>query len=235
MKYLIKYASRSRPVNFERGLKSIIELAKNPKAITVIVSLDIDDEALPEYMTIIEKYWSLVHIKVKADTSLSKIHAINREVNDYKGEWNILINFSDDMVFTHPYWDEFITEKFIKHFPDGDGFLHLNDGNQFKNICTMSVMDCKYYQRTNYIYNSEYISLECDREATDVAHMTGRKVYVDQQIYKHLHHEWGLAPNDRLYALNSNEAIQTKDLDTFNKRKAINYGIENPLNPSLYA
>ena len=60
MKYLIKYASRSRPENFERGLISIIENATAPENIVVLVSLDVDDTRLSEYMTVIEKYWSKV-------------------------------------------------------------------------------------------------------------------------------------------------------------------------------
>lgn len=234
MKYLIKYASRSRPENFERGLISIIENATAPENIVVLVSLDVDDTRLSEYMTVIEKYWSKVHIKVKADTSLSKIHAINRDVNDYKAHWDILINFSDDMIFTAKGWDSFITEKFKMYFPNGDGFLHLNDGNQSLNIATMSVMDRRYYDRDDYIYNPEYLSLECDREATDVAHIRGRKVYIKDQIIKHLHYEWNLAPNDTIYVQNSTQEIRQKDIETFKKRKAVNYGLTSTVNTSIY-
>lgn len=234
MKYLIKYASRSRPENFERGLISIIENANEPKNIVVLVSLDIDDKRLPEYMTVIEKYWSKVHIKVKADKSNNKIHAINRDINDYKAHWDILINFSDDMIFTMKGWDDFITEKFKMYFPNGDGFLHLNDGNQSLSIATMSVMDRKYYDRDEYIYHPDYESLECDREATDVAHIRGRKVYIKEQLIKHLHYEWGLAPNDPIYAINSTQEIRQKDKDTFNRRKAVNYGLGGMKNKSLY-
>lgn len=222
MKYLIKYASRSRPENFERGLISIIENANEPKNIVVLVSLDIDDERLPEYMTVIEKYWSKVHIKVKADKSNNKIHAINRDVNDYKAHWDILINFSDDMVFIEKGWDSIIADLFARYFPNGDGFLHLPDGNQNENISTMSIMDRKYFDRDDYIYHPSYISLWCDVEATEVAKMRQRHVYINKQLFKHLHPAWGLAPMDKQYL--KTESYNHVDKLTYNERKQNKFG-----------
>lgn len=222
MNFLIKYASRSRPENFERGLISIIETANETKNIVVLVSLDIDDERLNDYMTVIEKYWNKVHIKVKADKSNNKIHAINRDVNDYKAHWDILINFSDDMVFIEKGWDSFITEVFKKHFPTGDGFLHLPDGNQNENISTMSIMDRKYYDRDDYIYHPSYISLWCDVEATEAAKMRQRHVYINKQLFKHLHPAWGTAPMDKQYL--KTESYNHVDKLTYNERKQNNFG-----------
>lgn len=222
MKYLIKYASRSRPENFERGLISIIENATAPENIVVLVSLDVDDTRLSDYMTVIEKYWSKVHIKVKAGESHSKIHAINREVNEYKAHWDILINFSDDMIFTMKGWDSIIADLFARHFPNGDGFLHLPDGNQNENISTMSIMDRRYYDRDDYIYHPSYISLWCDVEATDVAKIRQRHIYVNKQLFKHIHPAWGLAPFDKQYL--KTESYHHVDKLTYDERKQNNFG-----------
>ena len=222
MKYLIKYASRSRPENFERGLVSIIENATAPENIVVLVSLDVDDTRLSDYMTVIENYWNKVHIKVKAGESHSKIHAINREVNEYKAHWDILINFSDDMIFTMKGWDSIIADLFSRYFPNGDGFLHLPDGNQNENISTMSVMDRKYYDRDDYIYHPSYISLWCDVEATEVAKIRQRHVYVNKQLFKHLHPAWGTAPMDKQYL--KTESYHHVDKLTYNERKQNNFG-----------
>lgn len=53
---LIKYTSRSRPENFERGLKSIIDNVNEPNELRVLVSLDLDDDRLKEYEDLLQKY-----------------------------------------------------------------------------------------------------------------------------------------------------------------------------------
>lgn len=233
MKILFKYTSRLRPVTFERGLRSIIENVSDIEKCCVLVTLDNNDPALNDYHEVLKKYYDKIFIHVcDQNNSSSKIEAINRDINDYKGEWDILVNMSDDMVWTAKSFDETIRGLFKHHFPDGDGFLHLDDGNHGNEIATMSIMDRKYYERDNYIYNPLYFSLQCDREATEVAHMRGRRVYVDVCLFNHLHYEWGLSPNDHLYLLNNR--YQDADLMTIRSRRIYRYNIENPVNDYFY-
>lgn len=224
---LVKYTSRQRPVKFERGLKSIIDNSIHPELAVVLVSLDKDDPTLPQYMEVIEKYWDKIHIKVKAGESKNKIDAINRDLNDYKAHWDILVNMSDDMLFVESAFDGIIRDKFKTFFPTGAGVLHFNDGNQRENCMTMSIMNRAYYDLFKYIYHNSYESVECDVEAQDVARMLGRYKYMGDELilFKHLHPSFGHTTYDELYNKTEHYEVHNRDKETRVKRKANNYDL----------
>ena len=230
-KILFKYASRSRPNNFERGLLSIINNATNAMDISIVASVDSDDERILDYVSIYEKYAPRVTLMV--GESKSKIDAINRDIEKV-GEFDIICNFSDDMIFTVKGFDNIIRDLFVKHFPNGDGFLHLNDGHQGDNVSTMSIMDRKYYDRDRYIYHPEYKSLWCDAEATEVAWMRGRYAYEPIVLFDHLHPAWGLAPNDPQYIASESREMWDHDKAVIERHRANNYGITNPVRTFKY-
>ncbi len=226
MNILVKYASRSRPENFERGLKSIIYCADDIHKVYVLVSLDYDDPSLQRYVEIIGKYNEQYKINAYIGQSENKVDAINRDIDSIQFDWNVLVNMSDDMVLFND-WD-----TSIKAWIEKGKFLHFNDGNHNEYLCTMSVMHRDYYNLDGYIYNPAYKSLYCDQEATEVAHIRGLRKYVPVQICKHLHPEWGYSPLDQLYVTNNKYA--NEDLTTIRSRRITMYGIENRVNSYLY-
>ena len=188
------FASRSRPEKFFAVLDNIRDMSGSNNYF-VVCSLDDDDptmntEAVRDRIKTYNKvypYWGHSHCKV---------HAINREAKNF-GQFDILINQSDDMVWTKQWHDLIIADHMAANFPDGDGALHYPDGNAGGRILmTMSIMGKKYFDRTGYIYHPEYSSLWCDNEATDVARMLGRLVFIDEQIFDHQHPAYNKAPND---------------------------------------
>lgn len=223
MRILFKYTSRSRPKEFLRGLYSIIDNVASDDY-DVLISLDLDDPKLDQYG----------NCSAVIGTSTGKIDAINRDLNEYQGEWDLLINMSDDMIFTVKGFDNIIRDLFTKHFPNGDGFLHLNDGHQGDNVSTMSIMDRKYYERDRYIYHPEYKSLWCDAEATEVAWMRGRYAYEPIVLFDHLHPAWGLAPNDPQYIASESREMWDHDKAVIERHRANNYGITNPVRTFKY-
>lgn len=231
MKILFKYTSRSRPKEFERGLKSIrVNLETQSKSIC-LVSVDEDDPNLGLYKSYC---YGTPAVTLEVGTSANKIDAINRDLNDYPLDWDLLINMSDDMIFTAKGFDNTIRSLFTKHFPNGDGFLHLNDGHQGDNVSTMSIMDRKYYERDRYIYHPEYKSLWCDVEATEVAWMRGCYAYEPIQLFDHLHPAWGLAPNDAQYLKSEAPEMWHHDKAVIERHRAVNYGITNPVRTFKY-
>ena len=223
MRILFKYTSRSRPKEFLRGLYSIIDNVASDNY-DVLVSLDLDDPKLDQYG----------NCSAVIGTSTGKIDAINRDLNEYQGDWELIVNMSDDMIFTVKGFDNIIRDLFVKHFPNGDGFLHLNDGHQGDNVSTMSIMDRKYYERDRYIYHPEYKSLWCDAEATEVAWMRGRYAYEPIIIFDHLHPAWGLAPNDPQYIASESREMWDHDKAVIERHRANNYGITNPVRTFKY-
>jgi len=199
MKILYKFTSRSRPEKFFKVLDNIA-INSRIDNYHILITLDTDDTTMnnDDIRERIARYPNTYPIYGE---SKSKIDAINRDMVFAPDDWDILINLSDDMLFIEQGFDEIIVKDMQEAFPDMDGFLHYNDGNQRDNVSTMSIMTKKYYDRFGYIYHPDYVSVECDVEATEVAHILGRHKYMgdDKVIFRHFHPAWGLAERDAQY------------------------------------
>ncbi len=156
---------------------------------------------------------------VKWGTSKSKIHAINRDLDNLPA-WDILICMSDDMRFRTWGYDEIIR----KHMPVNlDGFLHCHDDYAKDRVCTVSIIGRKYYERDGYIYHPEYYSMWCDDEATEVAKQRGCYIHVPGVAIEHLHYTNNAkAAKDELYWRND---TYNADKLIYQQRKARNFDL----------
>lgn len=222
MRILYKYASRSRPDKFRRGLESIAQNSVSDNYV-VLATLDSDDSAIEQYRKELRECSIASQVIATVATSKNKIDAINRDLNVVQ-DWDILVNMSDDMVFTAQGFDEVIRLAFGGNT---DLFVHFSDGYQKSNISTMSIMGRKYFERDGYIYHPDYKSLWCDVEATEVAKLRGCYKYMGDNIniLTHLHVAWGKAEWDDLYKRNENPAMWSHDEKLYHERKARNYDL----------
>jgi len=212
MKILFKFTTRSRPHLFARGMKSIIDNVTKDNY-HILVSVDVDDPTMLQHEFI-------EHPKVTTvwGDSKGKINSINRDVNQFKEPFDIIVNMSDDMVFRVQGFDEIIRNNF-----DNLGqCLHFPDGNT-TDIITLSILGVDFYKQFGYIYCPEYISLWCDNEQTDVAKMLGAYKFVDIQIFEHLHPAVGKAQMDGQYY--HTESFFQQDKKTYEIRKLANFGL----------
>lgn len=214
MKILFKFASRSRPKKFWDCIHNIQDLCFNNNY-EILASLDCDDETMFNDIQL-ERLKHFPKLTAIFGTSKNKIDAVNRDVNEYGGDWDILVNTSDDMVFTRFVFDEIIRNDFKNHFPDLDGVLHYNDGNQKANMITMAIMGRKYYDRFKYIYHPSYKSLFADNEQMAVAKFLNKIVYLgdEVQIFEHRHPAFGKAKYDAQYI--KTESREMWDIDEAN-------------------
>lgn len=217
MKILFKYATRSRRTNFLRGIDSIVNNLSNKEDYHILISVDVDDKTmfpLPQL--------NCNHTYIVGESE-NKIHAINRDVNEFNYNWDILVCMSDDMVFVEKGFDDVIRHNMYADLDDlqdddRDRVLHFPDGNR-SDLCTMSIIGSDYYDRDKYIYNPEYKSLFCDDEAQQVAKQRGCYKFVDRVIFNHLHPAYGKAHFDEQYQ--RTEAIgNSQDRATFIRRQA---------------
>lgn len=232
MKILFKYASRSRVENFARGLKSIVENCESQN-FHILVSVDTDDKEMENSKSLSSK------LQIVFGESKSKIAAVNRDVNECGYDWDVLVTMSDDMIFTKKGFDNIIRDAFLTHsitpicftgitkYYELDQYIHFNDGNQKANVSTMHIVGRDYFNRFNFIYHPDYVSLWADVENDIVAKKLGCYKYMgdDVQIFKHLHPAWGLAPTDAQYQRTEAPEVWAKDEATFNRRKEMNFGI----------
>lgn len=226
-KILFKYASRSRNEKFFEGLDNILNNLNDLNNFCILCSLDADDETMNNQQSIkriteyVKKYPA--NIVIKFGKSKNKIDAINRDVNEFKErfDFDILVNFSDDMQFIVNSFDKIIRDKFYIAYPNLDGNIYFNDGFVGDSISTMSIIGRKYYDKFNYIYHPSYHSLWCDNEYTMVAKKEKKIVYFDEKIYIHNHpaNIGGFVDSQ----LMKTESFNEIDRENFNKRLTNNF------------
>ena len=219
MNLVIKFPTRNRPHKFLTVLNKYISKLDD-KNTRIIVSCDIDDETMnnDEIKEIISAYDT---VTLNFTDNKSKIAAVNADLEGV--DFDILLLASDDMIPQVKGYDTIIKEKMLELYPDTDGVLWFNDGYQGNKLNTLSILGKKYYDRFNYIYNPEYISVWCDNEFMDVANMLKKQTYINNVIIKHEHPDWGHGNRDTIHGLNSKH--ENHDRTLYNNRKLINFGI----------
>lgn len=211
------FASRSRPERFFQTLDNIIvQSASND--FFIVAKLDEDDMTMNDPLVkqkIADNYPMVI---AKWGMSKSKIHAINRDLDNLP-HWDIIICLSDDMRFRTPGFDDIIRQ----HMPaDLDGFLHMYDDYAKDRVCTVSILGRKYYERDGYIYHPDYYSMWSDDEETEKAKLRGRYFVVPGEI-EHLHYTNDRkAVKDELYWRND---TYNKDKVIFEQRKVRNFDL----------
>jgi hypothetical protein len=201
MRILFKFASRSRNGKFFDCLDNIKENIHDPNYL-ILATLDTNDDSMPIVQTE-ARAANYKNLQIEWGLSNNKVHAINRGMCK-AGDWDILVNMSDDMVFLSKGFDNVIRSGFVvsKEWEekkiDLDLCLHYPDGNR-NDLITMSIMGKDYYKRFNYIYAPCYKSLFCDNEQTEVARRLNKYKFIDRQIFEHRHPAYGKAAMDEQY------------------------------------
>ena len=220
-KILIQFPTRERPEKFITYLDRYIEYLSNKEDYQINVSCDILDLTM-NTTRMRDLLRSMPNIKLIYSNNKSKIEAVNAGVTLLK--WDILIHASDDMWPMIKGYDNIIRDLFKKHFPDGDGVLHFNDGFQGEKLNTLSIMDRKFYDRLGHIYNPVYKSLYADNEFDEISRMLNKRVYIDQVIIKHEHPgNMNEIESDDLHK--HNHTFLEGDKAIYIERKAKGYGL----------
>ncbi len=221
MRILLKYPTRGRPQQFLKTLQGWVKNAADPSRISIIVSYDADDATMtPAVIAQAEAiHPALVAVKGNSKT---KIAACNADLSEYKGDWEVVLLVSDDMVCRRFGWDEIIHVKMAELYPDTDGVLWFHDGTKQRDIMTLSCIGHRYYDRDRFIYHDSYASFWCDNEATDVARSRGKLTFIESPIASHEHPSWlgGMKP-DATYQRNNK--YWKADEANYHRRKAVGF------------
>jgi len=219
MKLVIKFPTRGRSNKFLSVLKKYVNFLDD-KTTQIIVTCDIDDVDMnqPHVKEVLNNY---DNVKVCYGENNSKVEAVNA---DLEGEiFDIVLLASDDMTPVKKGFDTIIKQKMEKHYPDTDGILWFNDGYQGNRLNTLCILGKKYYDRFNYIYFPDYISVSSDNEFMTVGNILGKQTYFEEIIIQHQHPDWGHGIRDKIHSLNSKH--ERHDRELYNKRKISNFGL----------
>jgi len=220
MKILFKYTTRSRRSNFLRGYDSIINNVTSDDY-HVLISVDSNDATMFPLPVLKGNHTFVV------GESKNKIDAINRDVNEFDYDWDIIVNMSDDMVFITKGFDEVIRDEFRGvMLADGivynylDQVLHFPDQHQGENCMTMSIISRDYYNRDKFIYHPEFESLWVDIVAQEEAQIRGCYKFVNQNIFLHLHPSFGDCNYDEQYRQTEDWGVRQRDYATYLRLKS---------------
>lgn len=221
MRILLKYPTRGRPQQFLATLKGWLDNAADLSRISVLVSYDADDATMtPEVIAQAENmHPALVAVKGNSKT---KIEACNADLNEYQGDWQVVLLISDDMWCRRQGWDTAIVLKMQQNFSDTDGVLWFHDGTKQRVIMTLSCIGRRYYERDRFIYHPSYSSFFCDNEATEVAQKRGRIIFIEHPLCTHEQPSWnGGMKRDATYARNN--VYWRRDEANYKARKAAGF------------
>lgn len=222
MLILYQYASRSRPRRFFDGLENILSKQMDKENFRIHCVLDEDDQSidvdfLKRADIISEKlpgkiFWNF-------GRSTGKINAINRTLPNI--HWDILVNFSDDMVFIKDGFDGIIRTAFEIY--GLDTFMHFPDQDTGKVLCTMSILGRAYWERDRYIYHPAFKSLFADNMAMEMAKIRGSYQFDPCRLYDHLLPAMGHLPRDPLF--DYEQSFWSEDERTYNNFKFRNFDL----------
>lgn len=185
---LVKYATRGRSKRFFEGMESIYKYASLPDAIMVLITADTDDSEMNND-EVKERIAQYQNAHIIFGESKSKIDAINRDMDimpDEWKDWDIIVNFSDDMRFTIFGWDDIIRTNFNDIFPvKMDGYMAYLDPDTKGALSTLLIAGRGWYNKFNFIYDPQFYSLFCDNLVEDCAKYLGLYHYTGFSIYQH--------------------------------------------------
>jgi len=220
-KLLVKLTSRQRPEKLRTCLLKAYELCEDKHNTYWLLSLDSDDSTIS--LQLLADMQALIpNLSIYFGRSLSKIHAINRDMETYTklNKWDILVNLSDDQIANLQGWDNIIKDAMPKTL---DYSLWFFDGLQ-RSINTMEIVGFNYWNRTKNIYEPSYKSFYCDEESTHVARILNKQLKDNRLLFKHEHPAGNSSvKNDALY--DRNQKHWNEDQQNFKRRNAINFGV----------
>lgn len=226
MKTLIKLPTRERRNKFEFVMEMCLVNITKPEDVDFLLTLDSDDSTM-SVDSIKEKcklYSDFLGKKIYLDygDSQNKVDAINRGIDLYPNNWDILLLISDDMICNYKGFDEKISKDMETYFPDTDGVLWYPDGYR-DDLNTLPILGKKYYDRFNYIYNPIYESVFCDDEFMRVARLLNRHADLKENLFIHDHPVWTGQGMDELYK--KNDEPYRRDEIIFKNRLESNFGV----------
>lgn len=225
-KILFNLPTRSRPEQFEKCLNKLVKAIGSWDEVGIIIKLDNDDLTLDKYLNLIHeiKYSTtfLLPIFIEYGKSPNKIAAQNRNIEKY--DWDILVNWSDDIMAFRGEIEDEIRKPFEKHGLDWcPGFW---DGYRQDELPVVAIIGREYFNRFGYMYYPGYESLYADNEMETVAKMLGRFEFIREPLlFTHEHPNNTGAPRDEMYNKNESPYYYEKDGALFEERRIINFGL----------
>ena len=235
MNLLVKMPTRQRPHKALPLLDQYIRYASGEQPMHLVICVHHDDATmrnpeveqriLDQAARAMQKNITLYMVPHRGKT---KVDAYN--ANPQYDLWDIQVATSDDMVPRLHGYDKIIVELMQEKFPGTNGILHFNDGHRAEQLMSLPIVGRTWYNRFNYVYCPEYVSLYCDNEMMDVARLTGTYYYDERVVIEHCHPAFIGETRDPL--LNHTESFYDRDGAVYQARKEAKFYLKDGLLPN---
>lgn len=122
-------------------------------------------------------------------------------------------------------WDEkMFTLK--TQWMDEDWVVHTEDG-YVHNLCVLSILTRKRYDRFGYVFYPQYESLFSDTEFTEVAYLEGRVINAKHILMEHMHPDCGKRPRDDFDSKHASKSRWNMGEMLFNYRKNVGFPVDD--------
>ena len=211
MKFLLKFASRSRPHLFQKRVDNWIDKSSGKHELYWLCSFDEDDASMTDPAM---QAWCLERkLHCHYGRSKGKVEAINADMRWAPRDADIYVIVSDDMAVLEQNWDCIVADEMVAAFPDLNGSLWFLDGRQDR-TCTLSIMGRPVYEELGNLYDPRFISVYCDNFYHEIMHRTGRLKRIDTPVFAHV---WGKENKDALMRRNESPELYCQDQKTFER------------------
>jgi len=216
-------ASKGRPERMCSVLLKWINTAYNKDRISIIISIDEDDEHKDRYKIMLGDISMLYgnSIKLLINNNKNTVEAINRCKSEIDSDLIFLISDDTDCF---DQWDKSV-EEFIK---DEDTFFVIKTEDGINtDLITMPIFSRGYLDSKDYIYYPGYEHMFCDTELTCVAHLENAIIFTKGLMFKHLHYSQGY--HDKDITDEKNQSTFYTGMEIFKKRLANNFDMSGNL------
>ena len=223
MKITLLHPSRGRVEQAETVIEKWLNKASGKHEIEYILSLDLSDENLPEYIANNkDKRGGLCRGVVCVNGNNNVVEATNKAAELATGD--LLLYLSDDFKCPNN-WDNLlfqVTEKKQLVFSE-PWLIKVHDCLQIfeKDVLTIPIMSVGLYKMLGYFWNPLYYSMFVDQDLYHVCKNNNWLVFEKELEFEHLHYSVGKSKIDETYAKSS--ANWNQGLKVYTRRKQNNF------------
>jgi len=196
MKISIIMPTRNRPDNLQRLFDSLIATVADPLNVEVSSRIDEDDILSKQvFDNYIGRGFNCRYII--GPRSAERLNPLwNDAWKNATGE--IYMMSGDDFVFRTPGWDTVIRNEFEKS-SDKIRFIFGEDGIQHAALGTHGFIHKNWTDALGYFVQPYCMIYYFDTWNDEIAKMIGRKTYLPNLFFEHMHHSVQKSPTDALY------------------------------------
>lgn len=186
--------SRNRPDRFTVMASSAVRMASHPERVRILLLVDKDDEALPEYVALA----GMPRVElIENDEKVGCPGLLNKLALQYS-KADLLMAGADDIEFRTEGWDVAIGAAF-EAVPDQILVAYTNDGRD-RDKCEHFVVSRRWVEIVGCFMWPGFEHFSGDGWVEDVGRRVGRLKFVREVVTEHMHFKYGKAPKDALYA-----------------------------------